>query len=128
MASGTLTLGGPVKKDTVISDGPEKLTQSVNAPAWDPKKPFAQICGEPGIFYVQGSWFYSRSHQPIRPAPPAEAYNPAPKQRTRAQIAAEAEREVQKKVVGKFVPPEPESVVSARREDMRARAAEDQAA
>lgn len=121
----TLTLKTPVTAQTVIDDGPEKVTASVTPPAWDPKKPFALICGIPGVYYVQGGWYFSRPKIAVSPAP--EAYNPVPKKKTREEVAAAAAREVQKHVTGRFIPAEPESVMQARRENMQARIAEDQA-
>jgi hypothetical protein len=129
---GTLTLKPKVPEtiltDTVIDDGPESFGDQ-KAPEWDAKKPFAQVCGvEGGAYYVQGGWYFNRAHQAVRPTPIDQMYNPQPKKISRAEAEAARQAAQVIKKTGKFVPAEPESIVQARREDMRARRAEDQAA
>jgi len=118
-----------ILSDTVIDDGPTSITSDKPAPAFDAKKPYAQVCGvEGGAFYLQGQWYYNRAKQPVRPAPLDQMYNPQPKKMSRAEAEAKRQSEHVIKKEGKFVPAEPESIVQARREDFRARRAEEQAA
>jgi hypothetical protein len=135
MGTNTLSLNklavpDTILSDTVIDDGPTRINSPEKpAPAFDEKKPYAQVCGVEGsAFYLQGQWYYNRAKQPVRPAPLDQMYNPQPKKMSRAEAEAKRQAGQVIKKEGKFVPAEPESIVQARREDFRARRAEDQAA
>lgn len=118
----------------VQSDPEGTLTDPVSdardeAPAFDKKKPYAQLYGELGVKWVQGDWLYNGAFQPVRPAGAGSEYHWQPRKRTAKDVKAELERAAQKTVIGKVLAPdgEPEVVREARRENARAAAAEENA-
>lgn len=114
----------------VQSDPEGELNAAQDAPpAFDKKKPFAQLHGEQGVKWVQGDWLFNGAFQPVRPAHEGSEYYWVPRKRTRKEELAEEAKKASKTVVGKPMEPdaEPAVVREARRENARAAAAEENA-
>lgn len=118
-----------VNANTMIDDGPAVPENDPleDAPAFDAKKPHAQVMGHQGVHWVQGDWFYNAQRRPVRLAPEGERYSFTPKKKSRKELEAELAKQQQKTIVGKPMEAdaEPSVVRDARRENAQALAAEE---
>lgn len=99
-----------------------KVAPVEDSPEFDPRKPFAEVRGEPGVSYVQGENYFARDKAFVKQAPEHAWYSPPePTPKTHADAVRAAQREFSRLPQ---VPRAPQSVIDAERENARAAAAE----